>query len=434
METMIDKPRRHDFSDIKFVIRQNAYLVQGAKRAALYDLNSGDIFSIDPISTRILMACEAQEPVGDIIKSIPSVEGDDIISYLKTLEKEDIGKFLPLSVKHKRTPQKRPGEKLRFAWLNLTDRCNLRCIHCYSESGSPKTSFQNMELTTGEWKEVIEDIYRCGCRELQYIGGEPFLYGPDIFTLIRHAKDMGFEFQEVFTNATLLQESHIDNLCDYGVHVGISIYSSRPEIHDTITGVEGSFRKTLMNARRMRDREIPLRIGIIAMKANQDSFQETRQFVQDEFDYHGPFDLLRASGRGCRCELIPDKLVHLRRRSNPDFPKVTKEQFFKALYGHVCWMGKLSIQPDGKVTPCIMEREETLGSVRKEPLSRILEGRNIRRLWGLSKDQVRVCRDCEFRYGCFDCRPHAKGQTGGLYDRGLECTYDPYHGAWLDPV
>jgi radical SAM protein with 4Fe4S-binding SPASM domain len=414
----------------KFVLNEETFLVNGSKRGALYDLNAGNIFSIDEVSTGILSRCEAQIPLDAIIDRTHEVSRHEVLRYLKNLESENLGKFLPIDAKHKKTPLIDPRNKLDFAWLNLTDGCNLRCLHCYSDSSLPKSAQTLKELTTPEWNRAIDEIYRVGCRKVQYIGGEPFLYGSEIFRLIHHAREKGIEFQEVFTNATLLTEPDIEKLRHYGVHVAISFYSSRPEIHDEVTRTKGSFEKTLKNARRIKDKGVPFRIGLVAMKANQDYFEETLGFIEAEFDGRGRYDIVRACGRACDGEIFPDKLVHLRRLLKPEFSKITKGQFLKCLYGHGCWRGNLSVNPNGDITPCIMEREEVVGNIKEMPLDEILNGKRIQKYWGLSKDEVEVCRDCEFRYGCFDCRPNARGQTGSLYKRGEDCAYNPYTGKW----
>jgi len=428
----LEKRRTEDWNTQKFVLNEDTFLVAGAKRGALYDLNSGNIFSVDEDSSQILSRCEAGIPLNKVIAETSFPSGDEVIRYLAKLESENLGKFLPIDRDHRKIPLKEPEKRQDFVWLNPTEACNLRCLHCYSDSSPHSISHGLENLTTPEWNRVIDEISGAGCRRIQYIGGEPFLYGPEIFHMVRHARKKGIQFQEVFTNGTLLTDADIEQLHQYGVHVAISIYSSRPEIHERITRVKGSFEKTLKNARSIRDKGIPLRIGLVVMKANQDYFEETLEFIGEEFDGRGRHDIVRACGRACGGEVFPEKLVHLRKILGPEFPKITKDQFLKSRHGHGCWRGNLSINPNGEVTPCIMERGGVIGNIRETPLDGILKGERIRKYWGLSKDQVQICRDCEFRYGCFDCRPKARGQTGDLYGRGDDCAYDPYTGKWDD--
>src|ERR1035437_3827001 len=90
---------------------------------------------------------------------------------------------------------------LDFVWLELTNRCNLRCTHCYTQS-SP-TSGRSDVLTTVDYLKLIQDIHAEGCRTIQFIGGEPTL-NRDLQILISEAHRRGFSFIEVFTNLTRL--------------------------------------------------------------------------------------------------------------------------------------------------------------------------------------------------------------------------------------
>ena len=67
-------------------------------------------------------------------------------------------------------------------------------------------------------------------------------------------------------------------------------------------------------------------------------------------------------------------------------------------------------------------------------LAPILRSSALRRIWSATKDQVMVCRDCEYRYVCFDCRPLSEASAGGkadyLHAPYPRCTYNPYTGEW----
>lgn len=94
------------------------------------------------------------------------------------------------------------------------------------------------------------------------------------------------------------------------------------------------------------------------------------------------------------------------------------------------WWDKIAITPDGQAIPCIMAREEICGNIKKQSLKQIVQGIDLQKLRKLSKDNINVCQDCEYRYVCLDCRPLAREETGNLYARGNNCLYDPYKGIW----
>src|SRR5262245_57235125 len=96
--------------------------------------------------------------------------------------------------------------KLDFLWLELTNRCNLRCVHCYTDS-HPHSGYRD-KLTAHDYESVMDQAFSLGCRKIQFIGGEPQL-NPDFSMLLRSTKEIGFEFVEVFSNLTRLDDGTV---------------------------------------------------------------------------------------------------------------------------------------------------------------------------------------------------------------------------------
>lgn len=90
---------------------------------------------------------------------------------------------------------------LRFVWLEITGRCQLRRAHCYAESGPDGGEGV---MGPADWRRVIDEVVELGGRMVQFIGGEPTLYRwlPD---LVRYALDHGLEV-EVFSNLVHVPE------------------------------------------------------------------------------------------------------------------------------------------------------------------------------------------------------------------------------------
>lgn len=92
--------------------------------------------------------------------------------------------------------------------------------------------------------------------------------------------------------------------------------------------------------------------------------------------------------------------------------------------GHNCFHDHIAVMPDGNVSPCIMTRGVSYGNVLELGLNGILENSQYKEMAMLSKDNIPGCRECEFRYACFDCRPDAMDGTGDFL-RKPHCGYDP---------
>ncbi|RME83199.1 MAG: radical SAM protein, partial [Zetaproteobacteria bacterium] len=128
--------------------------------------------------------------------------------------------------------------RLGLVFVELTARCQERCVHCYAASGPAREEM----LPTPIVEAVLEAAARRGRPWVQFTGGDPLLH-PDWLRLVRRARALGMPV-EVYTNALALREAHLDALAGLGVRLAVSLYAADPEVHDRITQVPGSFRRT----------------------------------------------------------------------------------------------------------------------------------------------------------------------------------------------
>jgi len=277
-----------------------------------------------------------------------------------------------------------------------------------------------LDLPTEYWKCALSEAADLGCGQVQFTGGEATLR-EDLRELVEFARGRGYEFIEVFTNATLMDDEKAGWMADLGVKVAVSLYSHRPDVHDRITGRQGSFSRTVRGIELLLEHGIPLRMAIIIMKENEEDIGDTVKFLEElGVDPHKiGTDVVRPTGRGRE---VPDR-----------YPKTTCPDFWLwDITRNRCWPGKIAITPQGDVIPCIFARDLVVGRYEGGNLADIVRGEELQRLWDITLDEVQVCRDCEFRYACWDCRAIAYTTTGNLYAKSPRCAYDPYNGRWPD--
>ena len=139
--------------------------------------------------------------------------------YCGTVEPSD-------ALRYGRHSGKLPSHLLQFSkdkkpvvvW-NVSRRCNLRCVHCYSKSRN--IEYEN-ELTTAEAKALLEDLGEFGSPVILFSGGEP-LMREDLTELIAHAKKQGLR-AVISTNGTLITKEKAIELRELGLsYVGISM-------------------------------------------------------------------------------------------------------------------------------------------------------------------------------------------------------------------
>lgn len=106
--------------------------------------------------------------------------------------------------------------------------------------------------------------------------------------------------------------------------------------------------------------------------------------------------------------------------------------FHELLAFNGCLNGKISIDAEGNIKNC-PSFGVSFGNVASRALADVVRDPGFRRPWQISKDEIEVCRDCEFRYGCTDCRAFLV-RPGDLYSKPAKCGYDPYSGTWSRPA
>src|SRR5208282_1040152 len=138
--------------------------------------------------------------------------------------------------------------------LDLTYRCNERCVHCYLDHED------HGEMTTSEIKDLLKELAGAGVFFLTLSGGEIMLR-QDFFEILEHARALTF-CVKLKTNAILIREREAQRIRALGVDsIQVSIYSHRPEVHDAITKVPGSLARSLAAIRFLKSQGLKVTVA-----------------------------------------------------------------------------------------------------------------------------------------------------------------------------
>ena len=158
--------------------------------------------------------------------------------------------------------------------LDLTYRCNERCIHCYLDHDD------HGEMTTVEIKDLLDQMADAGVFYLTISGGE-ILMRRDFFEILEHARARTF-CVKLKTNGVLIRRKEAQRLRELGVEaVQISIYSHRPEVHDAITKVPGSLRQSIGAVRLLREQGLTVTMANVLMVQNAADYQGVRALAAE---------------------------------------------------------------------------------------------------------------------------------------------------------
>jgi radical SAM protein with 4Fe4S-binding SPASM domain len=308
---------------------------------------------------------------------------------------------------------RRPKPKA-FARFHLTRRCQLECIHCYSESGPHLSSAG--ELPVERWIQLVDEFAENGGERILFTGGEALVYRGCI-DIMRRAKERGLEVT-LFSNGILIKR-YLEDVRKYADIVQISVDGPGVESHDAIRG-KGSFKKAMEAIHLLLDAGVNTRISTTIMVNNWPAIERDLPKLVAEFENTGlgfrvSYNSV-AHGRGVALNHKSLDSVAVRRFVDQLMTRVKDENretgpnAIQKISG--CgYAEQLVIAPDGIVYPCHL-LSGALGHVDDMPIrdiTRYLE----RTAEAFSVDHRKGCSTCDLRNLCGGtCRVQDERTTG----------------------
>ena len=105
------------------------------------------------------------------------------------------------------------------------------------------------------------------------------------------------------------------------------------------------------------------------------------------------------------------------------------DTFFESIKHNSCLNKKISIDINGDIKNC-PSMQKSYGNIENSTLEEAINKNDFKKYWNITKDQIEVCKDCEFRYICTDCRAYVENDNE--YSKPLKCGYSPYTNEWDD--
>lgn len=162
--------------------------------------------------------------------------------------------------------------------IELTARCNLNCVHCYINRPADDSHARAGELSTNQWKRIIDQAADEGCLWMLITGGEP-LIRPDFPRIYRHAKTRGMIIT-IFTNGTAVKPSTAGLLAKWPPFaVEISLYGATRDTYERVTRVPGSFDRCLRGIELLRARGVRLRLKSMVLTLNRHEVEDMKKLA-----------------------------------------------------------------------------------------------------------------------------------------------------------
>ena len=339
-----------------------------------------------------------------------------------------------------------------FVSFSITNKCNLSCKHCYSES-TEKTLPD--ELSTSEALALIDDLARWKIGLLVIDGGEP-LCRSDLLDVVAAASGGGI-MTGVGSNGTLIDGTVARQMVKAGVSlVAISIDGADETTHDSFRGRAGAFREAMDGMSACREAGLRFQLGMVIRKQTMAQVPDMlRLAVESGADAAEFFDLVPAGRARLQCQhecLEPEERrevmewlaqaqvecpILIRVPACPMYPMLLKERDVRPrhipmealrrvpYYGRGCAAGMpsgyVTVLSNGDVHPCML-LQVRLGNVRETGITRIWQDSPV--LATLRSGALKgECGACSHKAICAGCRGRAYEETGDLL------ASDP--GCWL---
>jgi radical SAM protein with 4Fe4S-binding SPASM domain len=185
------------------------------------------------------------------------------------------------------------SERRPIVVWNITRACNLKCVHCYNDSGTGRA---DDELSTKEAKGVLDDLVQFGVPSVLFSGGEP-LMRPDLLELIGYAVGRGLR-TVISTNGTLITTDTAKQIKQQGVsYVGISL-DGIGAINDRFRGVAGAFEKAVAGIKNCQNAGVRIGLRLTLTQKNVQDLERLFEFFEAENIERACFYHFVPSGRG----------------------------------------------------------------------------------------------------------------------------------------
>ncbi|MFJ6655981.1 radical SAM protein [Streptomyces sp. NPDC091377] len=188
------------------------------------------------------------------------------------------------------------------ASIDVTYACDLRCIHCRTNTGEIPAHIRRKMLSIAQLRQVMLDLDRMGTFEITLTGGEPTLRKGfwdllDVVPALRHAT------VTLITNAARHTREQLDRIVDSGIP---SVRVSMDGTRETFAAVrlKDVFDTVVENSVYLRDRVPSFKVLTTVMKTNQHNVFDLTRLLRAEGFRRQDLILVRAHGRGGRNRLL----------------------------------------------------------------------------------------------------------------------------------
>lgn len=311
--------------------------------------------------------------------------------------------------------------------LELTKRCNLRCVYCYADGGAPNKN----ELSLDEIYRVIDEAKALGAKKVTFTGGEPLTH-KHFFDIAEYAKKAGLQ-TSLYSNGTLIDPKVAEKLAEIGAIPCIKLDAIEKDIQDTLAGGSGAFEGIMRGIENLLKvgygTKYQMNINTVICRDNIENLPQVLKWarkknIQPSFLRLGPKGRAKGSNLGVatsELKYLFEKLSKIDTAFDENWEPVTP------FCGRGCNKHYIScyISSQGDVQPCTGV-DIHAGNIREERLESILASSEVFKIARNMEKHIKgACSSCERLGRCYGCRGLAYYMTGDFTGADPLCWNNP---------
>ncbi len=320
--------------------------------------------------------------------------------------------------------------------IELTERCNNNCIHCYINLPAGDLNARQRELSKEEIQEILREAASLGCLTVRFTGGEPLLR-EDFEDLYVFARKLGLRVA-LLTNATLITPTLADIFARIPLlqSIEVTLYGMKNGSYESVTRVSGSFEAAWQGIHLLLEKKVPFVVKGTLLPPNRGEMEEfeawasTIPWMDTPPSYTISLDLRARRDSGEKNILIkglrpsPEEIVTLFAKRRENYLREMREfcsKFTRSLGENIfsCGAGIRGgcVDAYGYFQPCMLLRHpDTVYDIKKGSLKDALTKffPQIRQTGAENPDYLARCTRCFLKGLCEQCPARSWMEHGTL--------------------
>ncbi|PHU35409.1 radical SAM protein [Pseudobutyrivibrio ruminis] len=307
----------------------------------------------------------------------------------------------------------------KVASIEITERCNVRCLHCYGEHCVELTH----DIPLEKMKKLLKDLKNIGTEVIEITGGDCSVH-KNLYEILKYALTLHFKKINVLTNGLKIPEKVKEIIKQHGdiFYVQIDVHSLRNEYLEWFMQTKVNCQNILENIKELAEAGVPMRIATVFTERNINEVWDIAEFVNSckvkwgisPVEPMGRADVKIADKDIYLSEESSLRLIEEMEKINRKYPNLifkrdekttSNENNCGILTDHVV------INARGYVKLCTMDNmnyfRSSIGNALEKNIKEIYDDNKVFTKALAMQETVQLdqeeCKDCEYKYSCAKC-------------------------------